>query len=654
MAENIIRVVFEDNATNAAGSANSGSNNAGSMPGNNSPLNINLTQSETILNNFTAKIQHAVELVKSLTAQTRLNYTSLKAAAAKIDPIFDPKSVKEFNQTLKEATQDNTAIIKQFKEVNKSLSEFNKQLKNTENNKNNDKDNHNNKIDNSGNNVNFSNNGGNGNNNPNNFIAALAKTMAGGLPLYYATEAFRSYAVANALDYGNNLLNPLAYASQRRELEFGQNRSIASGIGALLGGVVGSVIPGIGTALGVGLGAAAGSQIANLGYTYFGGQDKAQDQLQYEVSQNYTNLSRGNVLSQQLAGMYSQAFNKSTATKNMPDMFLLPQFLQMGSMNQYGGNLSVSDLAGAAKIANRYNANPSQVGSLLAQINASVKNMQAALLNVDAHAQKTGGDIVSQLAAAVQLIQKGGLAAPDAINKAFNQSLYGTTYASAQNGYLQSPYINQFRLRMLGKIAGIDVEGLMQGDSQAIAKFNKLQAKAANNRLNPDAKTILVNTVAQNLGLGNGQIEANSPNSGAVNPYPAMFNKLSNPEAVQQKNYKSLGLKNPDQDLSGIPKEHDSFKAQVISKATRLGSKVMDKGQEYVDDGKEYVNEGLTTGLAREYLTNLRQMETDKKTGNMADYNKLDQLNKNLEQQIKAINKNTQALHQKHMASGAY
>ncbi|MFN8769297.1 MAG: hypothetical protein ACK5Z5_00390 [Neisseriaceae bacterium] len=617
MAENIIKVVFEDN------SSNGGNNSFTSATSNTSPLNDTATPSENILSSFSAKISQAVELVKSLSAQNKVNFTNLKQAASKIDPIFDPKSVKDFNKVFKDATADNASITKQFKEINKSLLEFNKQLKNT---------NENAKDNNSSN----KNNGGNNSNT----IATIAKTVAGGLPLYYATEAFRSYAATNALDSGNNLMNPLAYASQRRGLQFEQDRSIASGIGALLGGAIGSIIPGVGTAIGVGIGATAGSQIGNLGYSYFGGQDNAQDQLQYEVSQNYTNLMRGNSLSHQLASMYGNTFNKPSE-----NMFLLPQYLQMGNMNQFGGNLSQSDLAGVAKISDRYNANPAQVGSLITQINASVKDMSATLLNVDSHAQKTGGDIVSQLAVAVQLMQKGGLSAPDAINKAFNQSLYGTTYAGAQNGYFQSSYINQFRLRTLGKVAGIDVEGMMQGDPNAIAKFNRLQSRAENNRLTPNAGNLLVNMVSQSLGLGNGVINGNPANQGTSTPYTDIFNKLSNPETVQQKNYKSLGVKNPDQDLYGETSAHNSLKSSVVDKVTSWGSGIVDKG-------KQYVSEGLTHVLAKEYLSNLQQMEVDKKSGNMADYQNLERLNKNLEQQIKALNKNTQPLQQKGIAGG--
>lgn len=624
MAENVIKVVFEDNSSN--GGANSGAGGSS----NTSPLNNTTPPSEDILSSFSTKLSQSIELVKSLSAQNKVNFTNLKQAASKVDSSFDPKSVKDFNKVLKDATQDNIAITKQFKEVNKSLLEFNKQLKNA--------------------------NGGGKDNNPenkqnnvnNNTIAKIAKTAAISLPLYYAAEAFRSYAATNALDYGNNLMNPLAYASQRRGLQFEQNKGIASGIGALLGGAIGSIIPGVGTAIGIGLGATAGSQIGNLGYSYFGGQNNAQDQLQYEVSQNYTNMMRGNSLSQRLASMYGNAFNKSSE-----NMFLLPQYLQMGNMNQFGGNLSQSDLAGVAKVSDRYNANPAQVGSLLTQLNASVKDMSATLLNVDSHAQKNGGDIVSQLAVAVQLMQKGGLSAPDAINKAFNQSLYGTTYAGAQNGYFQGSYINQFRLRALGKVAGIDVEGVMQGEPNAIAKFNRLQSQAASNRLNPNSNTLLVNMVSQSLGLGNGVISGNSANQGTATPYTDIFNKLSNPETVQQKNYKNLGIKSF-QDLYGEIKPHDSLQESMkdsydsgIGKAIKWGSSIIDKG-------KQYATDGLTHVLAKEYMSNMQQMEVDKKSGNMAHYQTLEQLNKNLELQIKALNKNTQAIQQKNSATGGY
>ncbi|MFN8787813.1 MAG: hypothetical protein ACK5XF_00460, partial [Neisseriaceae bacterium] len=331
---------------------------------------------------------------------------------------------------------------------------------------------------------------------------------------------------------------------------------------------------------------------------------------------------------------------------NSQNMFLLPQFLQMGMMNQFGGNLSNSDLAGVAKISNRYNANPAQVGSLLSQINANTKDMQATLLNVDAHAQKNGGDIVSQLAVAVQLMQKGGLSAPDAINKAFNQSLYGTTYAGAQNGYFQSSYINQFRLRTLGKVAGIDVESIMQGDSNAIAKFNRLQESASSNRLTPNANTLLVNMVAQSLGLGNGQINTNVANSESTIPYTDIFNNLSNSETVQKNNYKGLGIKKQ-QELYGEMKPHNSFNKALSDRAANWGANVIDKD-------KPYTSETTTQSLAREYLSNLRQMETDKKTGNIADYQHLERLNKNLEQQIKALNSNTQALKQKNITGSSY
>jgi hypothetical protein len=332
----------------------------------------------------------------------------------------------------------------------------------------------------------------------------------------------------------------------------------------------------------------------------------------------------------------------------------------MSNMNQYSGNISNSDLAGIAKLSSRYNANPSQVGSLLAQINANTKNMQNTLLTVDAHAQKTGGDIVSQLAVAVQLMQKGGLSAPDAINKAFNQSLYGTTYASAQNGYFQGSYINQFRLRALGKVAGIDVEGIMQGKPQAIDKFNQLQLKAQNDRLNPNANTLLVNLIAQSLGLGNGIINSNpqqsgesSPNSSYV-PYTDIYKKLSNPETVQRQNYKNLGIKNPDSDLYGEMSEHypaSSLISEKVDELNDLTGFVSKMTNKVINKGKPYVKKGLTYVLAREYMDNMKLMEADKQSGNMADYHKLEQLNKNLELQIKALNKNTQALQQKNAAS---
>ncbi|MFN8769694.1 MAG: hypothetical protein ACK5WP_02355, partial [Neisseriaceae bacterium] len=339
MADNIIKVVFEDNS-NGNNSANTNNN---SNDSNTSALNNNPTLSENILKNFSNKIQQSVELVKSLSAQTKINFTNLKKAASNIDPIFDPKSIQGFNKALREATQDNIAITKQFKEVNKSLLEFNKQLKNTKDNNNND----NNSPNRSNNNLNA------------NGIAKLFKTAALMSPFYSAIRAFDNYSATNALDYGNNLMNPLAYASQRRSLEFEQNKNIATGIGGAIGGVLGYIVPGLGTAIGAGIGATAGSLIGNLGYGYFGGQDNAQDQLQYEVSQNYTNLKRSNALSQQLASLYGNTFSQNGA--NSQNMFLLPQFLQMGMMNQFGGNLSNSDLAGVAKISNRYNANPAQV-----------------------------------------------------------------------------------------------------------------------------------------------------------------------------------------------------------------------------------------------------------------------------------------------------
>lgn len=613
MAENIIRVVFDDN-TNSSNSATSAENT--------SPLNNTSTVSESILASFASKLYQSIELVKNLTAQNKVNFSNLKQAAKKIDSGVDAKSMKGFNQTLKEATQDNISITKQFKELNKSLLEFNKQLKNSVNN---DKDNENKNKPN--------------NQNNNNTITTIAKTVAASLPVYYATEAFRSYAAINSLDYGNNLTNPLAYASQRRNLQFEQDRSIASTIGGVIGGILGLPFGGIGA----GVGAAAGSQIANLGYSYLGGQDNAQDQLQYEVSQNYTNLRRGNVLSQQLAGMYGNTFNQSGKNGNAlsENMFLLPQFLQMANMNQFGGNLSQSDLAGVAKLSTRYNANPAQVGSLVAQINAWVKDMSATLSSVDAHAQKTGGDIVSQLAVAVQLMQKGGLSAPDAINKAFNQSLYGTTYANSQNAYFQSSYINQFRLRALGKVAGIDVEGVMQGDPQAITKFDRLQSKAANNRLNPDANTLLINMVAQNMGLGNGTINGNAMNQGESTPYNEIFNNLSSPEAMQLKNYKSLGIKDLNNDLTGEIKPHNVVNSTIQSGLVQSG---VDKARGWSD---KIINQGRDTAthvLAKEYMDNLNQMEYDKKSGNMEHYRNLEQLNKNLEQQIKALNRNTQAI----------
>lgn len=597
MAENIIRVVFEDNSSS-------------DIQENTSPLNDTTTPAESILSSFTTKLQQTVELlIKNLNSQTKPNPANLQQSATQ-NPTFDSQTMKDFNGIFKDITQDGAATIKQFKEVNKSLLEFNKQLKNikapTDNNDNSkDKSTKNSRI-----------------------TAAIAKTgiaiLSGGLPLYYATEAFRNYAATNALDYGNNLMNPLAYASQRRGLQYEQDKSIAGGIGAVVGAALGSVVPGVGTALGIGLGATAGSQIGSLGYSYFGGQDNAQDQLQYEVSQNYTNLKRGNALSQQLASMYGSTFNSSP---NAPpeNMFLLPQFLQMAGMNQFGGNLAQSDLAGVAKISDRYNANPTQVGSLLTQINASIKDMSTTLLNVDSHAQKTGGDIVSQLAVAVQLMQKGGLSAPDAINKAFNQSLYGVTYAGAQNNYFQSSYINQYRMRTLGKIAGINVEGILQNEPKAIAKFNRLQTRAINNRLTPDANTLLINMVAQNLGLGNGTINTNAVNQGTVTPYNDIFKNLSNPETIQHKNYKNLSIK-PEQDLYNEITPHEAFK-------TSIADKLVDKGKQ-----------SLTHVLAGQYVDNLRRMETDKKSGNMADYQHLERLNKNLEQQIKALNKNTQAL----------
>ena len=38
----------------------------------------------------------------------------------------------------------------------------------------------------------------------------------------------------------------------------------------------------------------------------------------------------------------------------------------------------------------------------------------------------------------------------------------------------------------------------------------------------------------------------------------------------------------------------------------------------------------------------------------LADYQNLERLNKNLEQQIKALNKNTQALQQRNITGGSY
>jgi hypothetical protein len=636
VADNIIRVVFEDNSnTNSKTSGSNPIDTNGSTESNSSPLNNTITPSESIMNSFSAKLQQAVELVKSLSAQTKINHNDLTQAASKLDP-FDPKSVRDFNKTLKDATLDNMAIVKQFKKVNKSLFEFNKQLKssNNENKENNPNNKPNNDVN-------------------NNTISKIAKTAAIGLPLYYAAEAFRSYAATNALDNGNNLMNPLSYASNRRGLQYEQDKSIASGIGALIGGALGSFVPGVGTAIGLGVGATVGSQIGNLGYSYFGGQDNARDQLQYEVSQNYTNLNRGNALSQQLASLYGNTFNSPDKSPS-ENMFLLPQFLQMSAMNQYGGNLSNSDVAGVAKVADRYNANPAQLGSLLTQINASVKDMSATLLNVDSHAQKTGGDVVAQLAVAVQLMQKGGLSAPDAINKAFNQNLYGTTYAGAQNGYFQSSYANQFRLRALGKVAGVDVEGVMQGDANSITKFNRLQAKAQNNRLNPDANSLLVNMISQSLGLGNGVINGNTANPGANTPYTDIFNKVSNPEAIQQKNYKGMVSKNLDKDLYGEIKPHNSLKGSVTNNYHSVIDKAANWGSGIIDKGKQYATEGFTHVLAKDYMLNMQQMELDKKSGNMAHYHNLEQLNKNLEQQIRALNKNTQAIQQKNAMGGNY
>lgn len=82
MAENIIKVVFEDNSN----TSNSNSEDGGAI--NTSPLNDTVAPSENILNSFSAKLSQAVELIKSLSAQNKVNFTNLKQAASKIDSIF--------------------------------------------------------------------------------------------------------------------------------------------------------------------------------------------------------------------------------------------------------------------------------------------------------------------------------------------------------------------------------------------------------------------------------------------------------------------------------------------------------------------------------------------------------------------------------------
>ena len=90
MSENIIRVVFDDNSSN--------NNMGGNSSGNSSPLNETINASESILNSFANKINQAVELVKNLQAQNKVNYTNLKQAASQVDSTFDPKSVRDFNK----------------------------------------------------------------------------------------------------------------------------------------------------------------------------------------------------------------------------------------------------------------------------------------------------------------------------------------------------------------------------------------------------------------------------------------------------------------------------------------------------------------------------------------------------------------------------
>lgn len=577
MADNIVRIVFDD-----SGSSSDGSN---ASPVNNGGVNA----SEELLNDLSAKVKQFAEITNTLNTQNKVNYENLKKAGSKVDSTLDPKSVKDFNKTLKDASQDNIAITKQYKELTKSLGEFQKKLKEGNDGNDDTGKKSNNKSD-----------------ATNNTLSTLAKAAITGKFFYNGSEAFKNYAAINALDNGNDMMNPVDYASQRRDLQFGEHKNIVS----LLGGAVG-LIAGHGNSYI----AYAASQAASLAYDYIGGENNAKDKLQYKVSQNYTDLTRGNNLSKQIAPLYANQYINPDAHS-----LLLSQLLQMPNMNQFGGNPTKDDLYGIANISKKYNANPAQVGSLIAQINTSVKNMPELLKQINDHADKTGGDIVAQLASAVNLMQKGGLSAPEAISKAFSQSLYGSTYANAQDNYFQKSYAEQYRLRMLGKIAGVDVEGVMNNDPKAIKEFNKKQAYAAAHRLNGDANTYIINNLAQMLGVANGKINSNLANKGNASSLDDTYGRVSNAESEQLKNAKNLGIKNLN-DLNGKLNPHNMIREHLAKFSTGL----KDQKLQETEEAKQ-------------------KMTADRQTGNIEDYHHQEQLIQSNHGVIKALDRNTKAL----------
>lgn len=295
------------------------------------------------------------------------------------------------------------------------------------------------------------------------------------VPILAGASKFASaYAQGGALAAGNDLTNPVGYASAQLEASYNKKGAAYLGAGGLIGGAIGSRFGAAGAAYGAGVGAAAGSSINEL----LNLSDLRADQLEVQKSQTSTQLLRGNATGGVLSGLYQKTFSDPSNYG-----MLANQVPYLGGVNSYRGNMSESDLTGVAKFGKKYGLEGEQAGQagvLLSQIASYMGDMSTTLHEIDQYQSQYGGDTIQQLSALSNYLQAG--AAPkDSLNAAYKSGYQGSGFQNAQSNYYNSDWATRARQEVFSNTLGFSASRHMRGEDTAeeAKRIRNLQARRA-------------------------------------------------------------------------------------------------------------------------------------------------------------------------------
>lgn len=307
----------------------------------------------------------------------------------------------------------------------------------------------------------------------------LRNLVKGGVFSYsgqLVSGAAGSYAAAQRYLYNSNPLNASDMLTQYDTSRYQSYGQTASGFFGMLPFIGASFGP-AGAAIG-GVAGALGGSLSSYYFNKLSSQEAFGNDIvkQSFLMSNATNLGYA-PNAEPFGHGYVNSFYANQIKSGNPLVNLMYPAMT-GAYPYYQEKNGLNNIATKASVLGyAFNVSPNQMPQLsgnLANImrltGSSTPAAQNSLLSQIAENQiKYGGDVVANTGQIASLIQNSSVRnSGDAIRMAYASQRYGGAYTSAAQSYFTSSPANQMAMQMLGSVFGVDVQGALSGDPNAI------------------------------------------------------------------------------------------------------------------------------------------------------------------------------------------